>query len=61
LSQLTGETSYIGIGKWLAQKIYEKKRAEFLIKTFAGDSDIEKLQEKGTTFFGFPLPTLNVG
>jgi hypothetical protein len=44
LSQLTGETSYIGIGKWLSQKIYEKKRAEYLINTFAEDVTIQKLQ-----------------
>lgn len=58
LSQLTGETSYIGIGKWLAQKIYEKKRAEHLIKTFSEGSEIENLRVKGSTFFGFPLPAI---
>jgi hypothetical protein len=45
LSQLTGETSYIGIGKWLAQKIYEKKRAEYLINQFAGGADIDSLKK----------------
>ena len=44
LSQLTGETSYIGIGKWLAGKIYEKKRAEYLINEFAGTTTIDKLK-----------------
>lgn len=45
LSQLTGETSYIGIGKWLAEKIYEKKRAEYLINQFAGGADINELRK----------------
>ena len=45
LSQLTGETSYIGIGKWLAQKIYEKKRAEYLINQFATGADISDLRK----------------
>jgi hypothetical protein len=45
LSQLTGETSYIGIGKWLAEKIYEKKRAEHLIETFAGGANISELSK----------------
>ena len=58
LSQLTGETSYIGIGKWLAQKIYEKKRAEYLINDFAGNADIKDLRVKGSTFFGFKLPVI---
>jgi hypothetical protein len=59
LSQLTGETSYIGIGKWLALKIYEKRRAEYLIDTFAGEgTKIKDLQVKNSTFFGFPLPAV---
>jgi len=55
LSQLTGETTYIGIGKWLAAKIYEKKRAEYLINEFAGNTTIKKLQaaRPGQTFIDF--------
>lgn len=50
LSQLTGETSYIGIGKWLAEKIYEKKRAEYLIESFAGGADIIELRKPRSLF-----------
>ncbi len=49
LSQLTGETTYIGIGKWLAGKIYEKKRAEYLINEFAGNTTIDRLKAAGPT------------
>jgi hypothetical protein len=55
LCQLTGETTYIGIGKWLAAKIYKRKRAEYLYNQFAGNSTIDKLKaaRPGQTFIDF--------
>ena len=55
LCQLTGETTYIGIGKWLAAKIYKRKRANQLYDTFGGNATIDKLKaaRPGQTFTDF--------
>jgi hypothetical protein len=40
LSQLSGETSYIGMARYLATKIYEQKRGQKLIAEFSGDASV---------------------
>jgi len=57
LSQLSGETSYIGMARYLATKIYEQKRGQKLIAEFSGDETVSAWFDgnvgrgKGDSFF----------
>ena len=46
LADAAGDDSYIGIGEYIAKLIYNKKRAEELVRPFAENVTLEKLATK---------------